>query len=89
MDEQNVIRIPVSAKQRWRNEMGDRAVQCQVSNRWLEFPEVRHAEGDDDWLHVYVMTLDANEEPKRICELVLSRHDIEKAMEQSAPTARS
>jgi hypothetical protein len=79
-----VIRIPIRWKQRWRNRMGDRAVQCQVSNRWIQFPEGSSRNQGEDWMLVYVMTLDANEKPRKLCELVVTRQDILHALEHVA-----
>ena len=89
MTETKVQRIAVSWKQRWRNRMGNQAVQCQVSNRWLQFPEGAGTGTDgEDWMIVDVMTLDSNEQPKKICELVLSRADILQTLEHVAKPAR-
>jgi hypothetical protein len=81
MRDNKVKRIPVSWKQRWRNRMGDRAVQCQVSDRWIEFPEYSAESDGEQWMIVHVMTTGSDERPRRLCELVLAREDIEYALD--------
>lgn len=87
MSDRKVKRIPVSWKQRWRNRMGETMVQCQVSNRWLKFPETSGQSGEE-WMIVDVMTLDANEEPKKLCELVIVLEDLEHALKHVAHSTK-
>lgn len=63
--------------------LGDRGVRCYVSNRWLAFPE--KGWGKEDLLLVHVMTLDGDDDPKRLCELVLPRAELERALRTVKP----
>lgn len=58
------------------NQFGQGYVPCEVSNRWLQFSEYT----DDRWIPISVMTLDKNEKPKKICELILSKEDVLRAL---------
>jgi hypothetical protein len=61
--------------------IGERAVHCYVSDRWLAFPDASGGGGSgEELMLVEVMTLDIDEDPKRICELVLVRADLERAL---------
>jgi hypothetical protein len=80
-----VVRFPVDWRQRWRNRMGDRAVPCQVSGRWLEFPEAADRVAGEDWMVINVMTEDyAGEKARKLCGLVLSRDDLLHALNRVA-----
>lgn len=82
-------RLPVTWKQRWCKRTGDRAVQCQASNRWLAFPGTGARSGNEEWMVVNVMTLDASEEPRKFCEIVIAREDLMRALRHVASPDRS
>ncbi len=82
MDER-LIRFPVDSRQRWRNRRGERAVPCQVSDRWLEFSETAALVGGEHLILVDVMTLDRHDNPRKLCQLVLSRQDLDRTLNQT------
>lgn len=57
-------------------------VACHVSERWLQLlpREQFDALGDDDLVHVDVMTLDDEGAPYKLCELVVARGDLLRAI---------
>lgn len=57
-------------------------VECHASERWLQLMprEQFDALGDDDLVHVDVMTLDDAASPYKLCELVVSRGDLLRAI---------
>lgn len=57
-------------------------VRCHVSERWLQLQprDQFDALGDDDLVHVDVMTLDDEGAPYKLCELVLARGDLLRAI---------
>jgi len=75
--EKNVVRIPISNKQRQINKHGEGYVPCEVSSRWLQFDSY----GTENGL-VMVNVMTENEEgiEKKICELVLTKDDILRAV---------
>lgn len=61
-------------------------VPCQVSERWLQFPQTAHALAAGDFMTVDVMTLGADDKERKICELVLTKQDLLRMIEQ-VPTS--
>ena len=56
-------------------------VPCHVSDRWLRFEEREQFEVlDEDLIQVDVMTRDDDGEPYKLCELVLARGDLLRAI---------
>lgn len=80
MDNNKVTKIPISYSQRKLNEMGDGYVPCQISDRWLQFDSESELCGGGEFISVDVMTLGSNEQSKKICQLILTREDIERAL---------
>lgn len=79
MEEQNnnIVKIPISYNQRKRNEMGKGYVPCEVSERWLQFPELV---SDYRCITVDVMTMGRNDKPRKICDLIINMDDILRAI---------
>jgi hypothetical protein len=56
-------------------------VPCHVSERWLRFVEREQYEVmDEDLIHLDVMTLDDDDEPYKLCELIIARGDLLRAV---------
>lgn len=57
-------------------------VRCHVSDRWLQLRprDQFDALGDDDLIHVDVMTLDDDGQPYKLCELAVARGDVLRAV---------
>jgi len=61
-----------------KKQKGRLAVRCIVSDRWLSFPaktETKLQQGEP--VVVNVMTRSQNDKPKKICELILFREELE------------
>jgi hypothetical protein len=82
MDEtiNNVIKLPITKSQRYRNKLGKLAAQCIVSERWLKFEQEYTSYGGNDLITLDVMTLDITESPRKLCQLILNRQDLEQAL---------
>jgi len=66
--------------------MGPGYVPCEVSSRWLQFPENSGGYfSAGEYIEVDVMTLDQNEKPRKICNLILTRADLERALKNVKP----
>ncbi|MFZ6681953.1 hypothetical protein [Undibacterium sp. Tian12W] len=50
--------------------------ECQVSTRWLQFPQSAQMVGGASFIFVDVMTLNSGEQEKKICQLVLTKEDL-------------
>lgn len=56
-------------------------VACHVSDRWLRFEEREQYEVlDEDLIQLDVMTRDDDGEPYKLCELVIARGDLLRAV---------
>lgn len=77
MEEEKVIRIPISSRQRRVNERGSGYVECEVTSRWLQFHGINEELG---LIPVDVMTEGENGKDRKLCELVLRRDDLLRAL---------
>ncbi|MDP1419219.1 hypothetical protein Q8G35_12435 [Peribacillus simplex] len=77
-DDNKLIKIPITNAQRKINEYGNGYVPCEVTERWLQFSENGSSNG---LVEVNVMTLGANDKPRKVCELVLTKENILRALE--------
>lgn len=64
---------------RLANVMENRAI-CEVSSRWLQFSETATLVGGEPLLFVNVMTLNSDDQEKKICQLVLSKDDLQQIL---------
>jgi hypothetical protein len=81
MSDDKVRRLPISADQRLRNRVGKRGVPCVVSERWLVFGEEGHGPfHDGEYIHLDVMTHGADDSPRKLCSLVVTREDVLRAL---------
>ena len=75
--EKKIVKIPISPLTRYKNRLGKNAVPCVVSNRWLKFPVKSGGHFEDgEYISLDVMTLDKDEKPKKICELIVTRESL-------------
>jgi len=62
---------------RWRQKHGDFAVPCIVSGHWLEFSQGGSAQiGDGEAITLSVMTDGTGEQPRKLCELIVTREEF-------------
>ncbi|EJO5347022.1 hypothetical protein NRP93_001088 [Clostridium botulinum] len=85
MENEKVIKIPISYSQRKINEMGNGYVPCEVSERWLQFDNESISLQSGELIGVNVMTLGSDQQAKKICSLILTRKDIERALANVKP----
>ena len=68
--------------ERLHEERGDFVVPCRVSMRWLEFSTSGSAQlRDGEYLQLWVMTRGGDDEPRRICELVITREELKSVLD--------
>lgn len=77
MSKNKVVKIPITYEERKINEYGKGYVSCLVSERWLQFPETASHERH---IPVNVMTQAEGKESRKICELILSKEDLLRAI---------
>jgi hypothetical protein len=66
-----------SWQRRWRAKHGDFAVPCIVTSRWIEFSQVGSTpRPEGEAIKLAVMTDGSNDEPHKICELIVTREEL-------------
>ncbi len=69
-------------QERWKAKHGDFAVPCVVSGRWLEFSQCGSARiREGEAITLTVMTEGADEQPHKLCELIITREDIVRVLD--------
>jgi len=90
MDTDDVIRFPIKGFQRAKNRLGRHAVGCIVSGRWIQFPEQGGAYLEEgEAIQLYVMTEGHDEKDRTICELIVTREDLLRAIAAVAPAVKN
>ena len=73
--------LPVNPYTAIRRKLGSRMVPCMVSGRYLAFPEHSSVINEtSDFIAIDVMTMNETNQPRKLCELVLTRQDLEAAL---------
>lgn len=76
-----ITQMPCNEEHLRRINIHKRKVPCQLSSKWLQFPQQSHIDPQGEYMSVDVMTSTLNEDQQeqetKICELVLFREDIE------------
>jgi hypothetical protein len=85
--EDDVLPFPIKGFERQKNQAGRHAVLCIVSERWLQFPE----QGSGciqlgEPLKIEVMTKDKTGNDKKICDLIVTREDLLRAIGAVKPS---
>lgn len=79
----NLKKFPITYYKRFLNRMGNRYVPCQVSGRGIKFPSEsswQGTEGEFIKLDIITHTSSYENPPSKICELVVTREDLERAL---------
>ena len=64
-----------------KKTLGDFAVPCMVSERWIQFSSEGSAKlSEGEYLTLWVMTRGADDQPKKLCELIVTREDLQGAL---------
>ena len=72
----DVKNFPVKGWQRWKNRLGQFAVPCIVSDRWLKFAERSELVGGEHVVWVDVMTMPDGENARKLCSLAIAKEDL-------------
>ncbi|MCD9494373.1 hypothetical protein [Photobacterium carnosum] len=75
-----VINLPNRYECKRRIEVNNGKLRCEVSNRWIKFPEASSKCSDMDYLHLNIMTIGENEKDRKLCELIVDRDMLEKLL---------
>jgi hypothetical protein len=86
MSNDKIKRFPYSTERARRLNSRKRIIPCQISSRWLKFPEKMHVYSEESYLSIDVMTTIKNEnnetKDKKLCEIVLLKEDLIKLLEE-------
>lgn len=85
--EGKVASLPVTSEQLVRNRIGPRGVSCQVSMRWLVFGEESDLLQGGEFISMDVMTYGQDEKPRLLCNLIVTREDLLRALSHVRPKA--
>ena len=84
-----VTRFPINSDKRRKNSLGKYAVPCQVTDRFIRFHEESVGpSGARELLVLDVMTGGYDDLGKKICQLIVSRGDLEEALARVKPKVR-
>ena len=59
---------------------------CEVSNRWIQFPDVSKIQHETDYLCLDIMTLDLNERERKLCEIIVDKPTLLKILNKIPTT---
>lgn len=80
MSDSKVIRLKDNCKRRKNIEKNLGKLHCEVSSRWVEFPNSSDKHVDMDYLHLDIMTMSSDKKKSKICELVVDRDALEQML---------
>lgn len=75
-------RLDISAARKLKLTLATGKVECQVSGRWLQFPNNAPQFPDGAYFIVNVMTQSETGADRKLCELVVRKQDLEQAISQ-------
>jgi hypothetical protein len=75
-----IIHLPGQSAARRRIDRHKRVIRCEFSPRWMQFSHQIDRHIDQDYLRVTIMTLDASEKDKKLCELIIDPRELEKLL---------
>lgn len=80
MDQSKIVRLPNSYERKKRVDASKGELKCEVSERWIKFPEASSKHFDMDYLALDIMTLGANGNERKLCEVIVDRDLLEKML---------
>lgn len=82
MDKDKIVSLPNRYERKKRIDASKRELRCEVSERWIKFPDASTKHFDMDYLTLEVMTLGANEKERKLCEIIVDRDLLEKILRE-------
>ena len=77
-----IVKFPSGSKKRKRINANVGKLQCEVSNRWVQFPESSDKFSDIEYLCLDIMTIGATDQERKICEIILDKKQLEKMLSE-------
>ena len=75
-----IVKFPVGSKKRKVVKEKEGKLECEVSGRWLQFPDASSKTEHMDYLPLNVMTTGSSDKERKICELILDKKQLEKML---------
>jgi hypothetical protein len=72
-----IVRLSGQGVARRRIDRHEHRVRCEVSPRWIQFSHQIDRHGDQDYLRITIMTSDANERDRNLCELIVDPQELQ------------
>ncbi|MDB1122230.1 hypothetical protein [Vibrio algarum] len=82
MNQDKIVRLPNGYEHKKRVDASKGELRCEVSERWIKFPEASSKHFDMDYLALDVMTFGANEKERKLCEIIVDRDLLEKMLKE-------
>ena len=71
-----IIKFPRRSHDRIRRDQSQGVLRCVISERWLQFPKASYRHPDMEYLELDVMTLGADEKPRKICSITVDKERL-------------
>ena len=82
MNGSQVASVADNWHKRIKRKLGDFAVPCMVTERWIQVStggSSKQPEGE--YITLWVMTRGADDQPRKLCELIVTREDLQGALD--------
>ena len=86
MTDKTVVPFPIKTSTRYRNQLGQFAVSCEVSERWLEFDPISHRLRGGEFIGVSVMTRASDDRERTLCRLWITREELTGVLSRVKPS---
>lgn len=86
MTHKTVVPFPMKTSTRYRNLLGQFAVPCEVSERWLEFDPTSHRLRGGEFVGLAVMTRSSDAKPRTLCRLWITREELTGVLSRVKPS---
>ena len=77
----------MNGSRRWERLLGERAVACLVTSRWLQFPAKSDFVDNGNYMFVDVMTSGDGEKARKICQICISKEALLSALDHVDQTS--
>lgn len=77
-----IVRFPSGSNKRKRLKEREGIIECEVSNRWLQFPEASDKLAYMEYICLDVMTQGPSGKDRKLCELILDKNQLLKMLNE-------
>jgi len=73
---EHIVRFPRRNKDKKRLEARKGKLSCEVSERWIKFPDASDKHNEMEYLSLDVMTVGSDSKDKKLCEIILDKQQL-------------